>query len=215
MAPTSEPLGECPAHVEQGPWSSTSRVLYQDTCRAPLALPIRSPPPWTQWCLSPAGCTGWRAMTRGPWAPTPTREGPSHLQVVVPQPLHHEVVIHGEQLQRKLVLSHHGVHAVLQVPQVKLHRLAEGLHGCPGARAVSPGGQDAEQSLPGRLLRRSPHTSITSRLLRWPEMLLEKSPAALAICLSNPPLSSLCLVLHEAPPCLRLKDSPEGWSTQV
>ena len=191
MAPTSEPLGECPAHVEQGPWSSNSRGLYQDTCRAPLALPLtRSPPPWTQWCLSPAGCTGWRAMTRGPRAPTPTQEGPSHLRVVVPQPHRHEVAIHGEQLQRKLVLSHHGVHTVLQVPQVKLHRLAEGLHGCPGTCAVSPGGQDAEQSLPGRLLRRSPHTSITSRLLRWPEMLLEKSLAALGICLSNPPFSA-------------------------
>ncbi|CAM9179094.1 unnamed protein product, partial [Rangifer tarandus platyrhynchus] len=69
--------------------------LHQDTCRAPLALPIRSPPPWTQWCLSPAGCTGWRAMTRGPRAPTPTREGPSHLRGVVPQPHRQEARILG------------------------------------------------------------------------------------------------------------------------
>ena len=115
-----------------------------------MALPlIRSPPPWTPWCLSSSSCTGWRAMTRGPRAPTPTQQGLSHLWVVVPQPHRHEVAIHGEQLHRKLVLSHHGVHAVLQVPQVKLHRLAECLHGCPGGRAVSPRGQDAEQSLPG------------------------------------------------------------------
>lgn len=62
----------------------------------------------------------------------------------------------------------------------------------------------------GCLLRRSPHSSLTSSLLRRPKMLLEKSPVFLSVCLSNPPPSSLSFVPHEAPPCLRVKDSPRG-----
>ena len=217
MTPTSELLGECPAHVEQGPWSSNSRGLYQDTCRAPLALPLtRSPPPWTQWCLSPAGCTGWRAMTRGPRAPTPTQEGPSHLRVVVPQPHRHEVAIHGEQLQRKLVLSHHGVHTVLQVPQVKLHRLAEGLHGCPGGMCSEPRGPGRRTEPSGAPSQEEPshfHNQQVTEMARDAARKISCSPRHLPF--QPPLLSSLPLVLHEVPPCLRLKASPEGWGTQV
>lgn len=54
----------------------------------------------------------------------------SHLKVLVAQPQGHEVSVHWKELHSKLVLRHHGIQAVLQVPQVKLHRLTERLHGC-------------------------------------------------------------------------------------
>lgn len=58
----------------------------------------------------------------------------SHLKVLVAQPHGHEVSIHWEELHSKLVLSHHRVQAILQVPQIKLHRLTECLHGCKTGR---------------------------------------------------------------------------------
>lgn len=76
----------------------------------------------------------------------------SHLKVLVAQPHGHEVSVHWEELHSKLVLSHHGVQAILQVPQVKLHRLTECLHGCQQQdRQVGPEGPGLEPLLPGTL----------------------------------------------------------------
>lgn len=113
-------------------------------------------------------CSPHRLGSCEPWGRQAPEKGMPHLWVVIPQPHGHKVAVHWEQLQSKLVLGHHGVHTVLQMLQVELHRLAEGLHGYHRER-VSPEGQKAGQRLPRRLSRRKrdPRTSAASRVLGW------------------------------------------------
>lgn len=108
--------------------------LSRHLSRGPVALPlIRSPPPGTPWCLSSASCTGWREACPGPWAPTPTQQGPVSPPGCCSAATRHEVAIHGEQaINWSSVITE--FYAVLQVPQVKLHCLAEGLHSCRGVQ---------------------------------------------------------------------------------
>lgn len=95
----------------------------------------------------------------------------SHLWVVVPQPRSHEIAIHREDLRSKLLLGHHGVHTVLQVLQVELHHLTEGLHGYRGERGEPRGAGNRTKPPQATFPRRNgaPRTSAASRGLRWPK----------------------------------------------
>lgn len=103
----------------------------------PRSSPWSKPPESTP--SQGLGCSRNEAEPRSPAAPVgsvtqgnagASEHSRSHLEVLVAQPHRHEVSVHWEELHGKLVLGHHGVQTVLQVPQVKLHRLAERLHGC-------------------------------------------------------------------------------------